>query len=695
MSSVASEREVAMNNYGPINPKFPYIWHGADYNPDQWRDTPEIWDEDMRLMTEAGCNTASVGIFSWTALEPEEGRYDFGWLDTIMDMLAQDGKFAVLATPSGARPAWLAQKYPEVLRVDSQGIKAKYGQRHNHCLTSPVYREKVREINGKLAERYQNHPALAAWHISNEYRGECHCELCQEAFREWLKKKYDHDLDRLNHAWWTGFWSHTYTDWAQIEAPSPIGDTSIHGLILDWKRFVTDQTVSFMQNEVEPLRRFTPDVPVTSNFMGLYTGLNYWKFTDVLDVASWDNYPAWHETGKETWRLAAETGFVHDIYRCLKGGKPFMMMESTPSLVNWRETNKLKRPGMHMLSSLQAVAHGADTVQYFQWRKGRGGVEKFHGAVVDHNGAEETRVFRDVAELGTLLKKLDSVAGTSVKPEVALVYDWENRWAIEGIQGWSGKAKDYFAACMKHYTEFWKRGISVDIIQMDCSFDGYKVVIVPMLYMIRPGVDGRLKEFVKRGGVVIGTYCTGVVDENDLCFLKGAPQKLQDLFGIWTEEVDCLYEGEHNRLKIRMFGKEAAEYRIDTICELIHERGAEVLGTYMNDFYAGMPAVTVNRYGDGKAYYIAADTEEAFMEDFYEGLIGGENISKNLDIHIPSGVTVQYRGDEKNDFYFLMNFNETECSVNLGNVQYTDMTGGAAVSGELLLKPYAVHVLRK
>ena len=302
--------------FDPIVPRFPCILHGGDYNPDQWRATKEIWLEDMRLARLARINTLSVGIFAWAALEPEEGRFDFSWLDEVMDLMAENGIAAVLATPSGARPAWLSRKYPEVLRVNEDRRRILHGVRHNHCYTSPVYREKVKNINTKLAERYKDHPALAVWHISNEYGGECHCELCQEAFRKWLKKRYG-SLDALNAAWWTAFWSHTYTDWSQIESPSSIGEVSVHGLTLDWKRFVTEQTADFMKAEMEPLRRLTPNVPCTANMMGLYDGLNYYRLSEEMDIASWDNYPIWRSDESDA-DTALLTSMVHDMNRRLK-----------------------------------------------------------------------------------------------------------------------------------------------------------------------------------------------------------------------------------------------------------------------------------------------------------------------------------------------------------------------------------------
>lgn len=686
------------NRYDPINPSYAKILHGGDYNPDQWAHTPEIWDEDMRLMNLAHCNTMSVGIFSWAALEPEEGRYDFSWLDTIMDKLAAEGARAVLATPSGARPAWMSQKYPEVLRVAPNRHRNLHGQRHNHCYTSPVYREKTRTINRMLAERYKDHPALLVWHISNEYGGECHCELCQAAFRDFLRKRYNNDIDALNQAWWTGFWAHTFNDFDQIESPAPHGESAVHGHNLDWKRFVTQQTLDFMRNEIAPLREVTPNVPVTTNMMGTYPGLDYWKLAPDLDVISWDSYPFWHTDAMKTWELGANVSFLHDINRSLKGGKPFMLMESTPSTQNWAKVNKVKRPGMHKLASLQAIAHGSDTVQYFQWRKSRGSCEKMHGAVVDHAGHENTRVFRDVAEVGMALEKLAPVVGTTVRPDVAIIYDWENRWAVDDVMGMRNGPgqKGYEETCKNHYQSFWKRGIPVDVIDADCDLSGYKLVVAPMLYMLKPGVAERLGAFAEAGGTLVTTYITGNVDQSDLCFLGGFPGPLRKVVGLWSEELDALYDTDSNGLRFEA-GNElglSGVFKAHTYCERIHPETARTVAVYTDDFYAGEPAMTVNDYGKGKAWYLAARTENALLDAFYDKLSADLCLLRALDTTLPEGVTAQLRTDGRDRFVFLMNFGEAAATVALPETA-TDMLTGEALSGEISLAPYAVRVLRR
>ena len=692
-----------IKKFKPVNEKVKGFLHGGDYNPDQWLDYPEILKKDVRLLKLAHCNCVSINIFGWSAIEPEEGKYTFEWLDKVMDDMAAAGVHVILSTPSGARPAWMSEKYPEVLRVWSDRRRILHGQRHNHCFTSPIYREKTSEINRILAERYKDHPALIMWHVSNEYGGECHCNLCQEAFREWLKVKYENDLEKLNKAWWTGFWSHKFTSWSQIESPAHHGEEFVHGHNLDWKRFATDQTIDFYKNEIAPIREITPNIPVTTNFMGdyprmsLFNGLDYWKFAKEVDVVSWDDYPAWHNNFEKTYDTAANVSFVHDVYRTLKGGQPFLIMESTPSLVNWHKVNKTKRPGMHLLSSLQGVAHGADSVQYFQWRKGRGASEKFHGAVVDHCGHENTRVFREVTEVGETLEKLTEILGTSVEPEVAIIYDWENRWAIDDCQALKNDNKGYFEAVEDYYKVFWRKGIPVDVVNMECDFSKYKLLVAPMLYMIRPGVAERITEFVKDGGTLVTTYFSGLVDENDLCFLGGFPGPLREVTGIWAEEIDTLYDSDVNYLEFKDSNELGAKgsYKLRDYCDVIHAETAEVLATYKNDYYAGMPALTVNNYGNGKAYYIAARTNNDFDTEFFTKIINDLEIKPVINTELPIGVTAQMRTDGENDYVFVMNFSEENNTVVLDDNKYVDMLTNEEVSGELKLNKYGVKVLKR
>ncbi len=678
-----------MKNHGPIVPKAPYLLHGADYNPEQWIDFDGVWEADMRLMKLSKCNVMSVGIFSWASYEPSEGEYDLDWMQRVLDMLHDNGVHAILATPSGAKPAWLAQTYPETRRVDAQGLRERHGGRHNHCLTSPVYRQKAALLNAKLAERFGTHPAVVMWHVSNEYGGECFCELCKARFREWLQERYG-SIDALNRAWWSSFWSHRFRRWEEIDSV----DGSMHGMKLDWQRFTTDQHVDFFLAESAPLRRITPQVPLTVNMMGTYPGIDYFKFAPHVDVISWDSYPGWHEHGSDA-EVGTYVGFVHDLNRSLKR-KPFMLMESTPAQQNWKTICRAKRPGMHLLSSLQAVAHGSDTVQYFQWRKSRGSCEKFHGAVVDHVGHENTRVFRDVTDVGVALTKLERVVGTCAAPEVAVLYDWENRWAIDAASGPRNKDKNYEATVVSHYREFWRRGIAVDVVNEDADFSGYRVLVAPMLYMLRPGVARRIAEFVRAGGTFVTTYLSGVVDESDLCFLGGVPgQELRQVLGIWVEETDVFFEHQSQALAAAADNAHGlvGEYSVRHYADVVHLEGARPLATYAKEFYVGGAGVTLNEFGSGRAYYVAARTEERFLSDFYASLATRLGLRRALESELPEGVSIVERRDEEKLFLFVMNFNAESTRVDLGSARFRSLLRGAPAGSTLELGGYGVEVL--
>ena len=653
------------------------IAHGGDYNPEQWLDRPDILQEDIRLMKLAGCDLMSVGIFAWSFLEPEEGQYDFDWLEGILDRLHGAGISVLLATPSGARPPWMSRRYPEVLRVNGDGVRALHGERQNHCFTSPVYRGFVRRMDRALAQRLGGHPAVVGWHVSNEYGGECHCELCQEAFRGWLRQRYG-SLEALNRAWWTGFWSKRYTDWDQLHSPCRRGEGSIHGLNLAWKRFVTHQTADFLRAEAEPLRKITPHLPIACNLMEMFGGLDYGELVREMDFAGIDSYPEWGAADAEMTALRAAFNF--DWMRTLKQ-KPFALMESAPSQVSWREVCKLKKPGMHTLACLQAVAHGADTVQYFQWRKSRGGAEKFHGAVVDHAGHEHTRTFREVAEVGRLLPRLKGAAGTLLQSPVALIFDTQNRWALEDCRG-PRADMGYADAVMEHYRALKRLGVNVDIPDQTRPVEGYRLVVAPMLYMLRPGMAQRLEAFVRGGGTLVCTCPTGWVDQDDLCFEGGFPGPLKDVLGIWIEETDALYDDERNGMRT----PEGKVFPCGALCDVIHPRGARVLATYDSDFYAGTPCVTENRLGEGRAFYIATRPGADFLDAFYARVMKSAGVAPLLP-HVPRGVQVTRRGD----MLFVMNFSRGPARVTLpGGV---DVLTGERTGGDTVLPEYGCRVV--
>ncbi|MBQ4563000.1 MAG: beta-galactosidase [Lachnospiraceae bacterium] len=667
---------------------FGQFLHGCDYNPEQWRMYPHVIEEDIAYMKKAHCNVVSLGIFAWALLEPAEGKYDFTFFDYVVERLTENGIKIILATPSAARPRWLAEKYPEVRRVAKSRHRELYNARHNYCYTSPVYREKVAQIDRLIAERYKDNKNIIMWHISNEIGGECHCELCQQAFREWLKEKYHHDLNELNHAWWASFWSHDVTDWDQIHSPTEDGegDRVMTGLYADWREFVSYQSTDFMRHEIEVVSRITPEIPVTTNFMGPYNYfIDYHYMKNFVDVISWDIYPEWHSARGNVLE-SYSAAFAHDLHRGFKQ-QPFLLMESTPSLTNWLPINKLKRPGMHKLSSLMAVAHGSDSVQYFQWRKGRGGSEKFHGAVIDHNGKAEGRVFEDVKQVGETLEKLQEIVGSKTVSKVALVYEYKNRWLLDNASGFQLEDKKYKRTCINHYKEFWKRGINVDVIGLNVDLSGYEVLILPMLYSMSEQEIDKVERFVASGGTVIATYVTGYADEHDLCYLGGFPGgKLKDVFGLTADEIDSLYETDSNR--VELWGK---TYKAVDYCELITSHEAQVLGQYTEDFYRGYPAVLKNEYQKGTAYYIGFRDTGEFLADFYANIITEHDLG---GYDLPEGVTVHTRQNENWLYTFVENYSDEEQTVELAG-EYEDMETGEVVCCPVKVEGFGIRILKR
>ena len=681
-----------------------HMLYGADYNPEQWLAYPEVLEADVKMMQQAHCNVMSVGIFSWAKLEPEEGKFDFTWMDEVLDRLHAHGVKVFLATPSGARPVWLAQKYPEVLRVNERREKQLFGARHNHCMTSPIYREKVALIDSKLAERYGHHPAVLGWHLSNEYGGQCHCPLCQQKFRHFLQKKYG-TLEKLNEQWWNTFWSHTMFSWEQIESPSPIGENAVHGLNLDWMRFSSANALDFCRFERDVVKKANPDLPVTTNFMEFFRDYDYFEWASSLDFISWDSYPQWNVFDDPDY-IASYAAMNHDLMRSLKGGQPFVLMESTPSCTNWRPLSVLKRPGMNIVSSLQAVAHGADSVQYFQWRKSRGSSEKFHGAVVDHVGHIDTRVGREVQELGSILSRLGAICGAAVDAKVALVFDTPNRWAIEDAQGPRNQGVNYLETCLDYYRPLFKRGIAIDVIDETCPLDKYEMVIAPLSYMLREGYADKVKHFVSKGGTYIASCWSGIVNENDQCFLGGFPGPLREVMGIWEEEIDSLPEGKQVKVQLNPngldYGFVNGSYYGRELCGLAHaESGTEVLLSYASEFYHDYPVITRHQYRHGQAYYVATRLDAAAMDAFL-GLVAQKLKLKNAlnekAYLLPPGLNIASRVQEKERFIFINNYDTQEHFIKLNSV-FEDMLPapgkGKNLAGVITIGPMSSRVLRQ
>lgn len=662
------------------------IYYGGDYNPDQWDEATVA--EDMRLFKKAGINLLTLPVFSWAKLEPDEGVYNFEWLDKIIDQIWANGIYVCLATPTTAQPAWLSTRYPEVLPVDIQGRKRTHGMRVFFCVNSLKYRERAAAIAEQFAMRYAHHPALAMWHISNEYGTYCYCPTCQAKFRLWLRRRYG-SVEELNKRWHTTFWGRIVTSFEEVTLPTELNDDYRFNpaIQLDYMRFVTDSTAECFMNEYRVLKKYNPEIPIQTNMSGYIKKLDQFEMTKHLDVVGWDNYP---------WPTDPPyfVAMKHDIMRGLKGGQSYVLTEQSPNQQNWQPYNKLKRPGEVRLLSYQAMAHGADTCLFFQMRQSIAGQEKFHGAIITHAGHENTRVFRESERLGHELEAIgDAFLGARTPAKVGMLFDWNNWWALELASGPS-KDMDYLKTFSKYYQALYRRNIPVDILNPSASFDGYDLIVAPMLYMTKEGVGPRLTEFVRRGGRLVTTVMSGLVDENDRCVFGEYPGQLRDVLGIWVEEVDALRPDETNRMLANgAMTLPKQEYSCHFLCDLLHTRGAQTLAVYGEDFYEGMPCVTRNHYGEGFAYYIGTEPEDEFLYDFMGQVCGECGLTGVYPA--TDGVEITRRVGEKGATVFVLNHNKQEAWVDFGMDRFTDYRTGEKMSGRVNIEGRDVFVLKE
>ncbi|MDI3406345.1 beta-galactosidase [Streptomyces cavernicola] len=572
------------------------IAYGGDYNPEQWG--PETHAEDAELMRAAGVNLTTVGIFSWAKSEPAPGAYDFGWLDAHLDRLADAGVAVCLATMTASPPPWLARLHPETLPVMADGTRLHPGSRQHWCPSSPVFRQYAVRLVEQLAKRYADHPALALWHIGNEFgchiSRHCHCEVSTAAFRRWLRARYG-TLDALNSAWSTDFWSQRYGDWEEIHTPRTAPSFRNPTQRLDYLRFSSDELLDCYRAEKAVLDAVTPGIPVTTNFVPLAPTLDLFKWAREMDVVSYDSYPDPHDPDS-----VHEAAFGYDVMRGLRDGQPWLLMEHAPGAVNWRTRNGRKPRGRMRLDSWQAVAHGADSALFFQWRQSRGGAEKFHSAMVPHGG-RETRMFREVTELGTELADHPALLGSvPERAESALLLDWPNWWALEQDAHPSADAAMLDAA-HAHHRPLYDASVPCDVVPVDRDWSPYKLLLVPNLYSVTQETADRLSAYVAAGGTLLMSYFSGITDEYDRVHLGGYPGPFRELLGLSVEEFDPLPEGGTLRFGGGGEGTLWSE-------ELTLEGAAPIL-TYAD----GRPAVTRNAHGAGHAWYLGTRPDPVTM----------------------------------------------------------------------------------
>ncbi|MDJ1134566.1 beta-galactosidase [Streptomyces iconiensis] len=627
------------------------IHFGADYNPEHWPE--EVWTEDIRLMKEAGVTMVTAGIFSWGLVESRPGEYDFGWFDRVMDHLAEAGIRVCLATMTASPPPWLSERHPESLPVGADGVTKWPGSRQHYCPSSPVYRTHAVRLVERLATRYAEHPALDTWHIGNEYgcsNPVCYCEVSAEDFRRWLRERYG-TVEALNTAWSTTFWSQRYDTFAQVLPPRTTPTHPNPAQVLDYARFSDDALLQCYLAEKEVLRRITPELPITTNHMPHHKPVDPFAWAPHEDVQSLDFYQEPFDAGTHIDAAAA-----FDVTRSAGHGRPWMLMEQAPSAVNWRARNGPKPFGKMRLWSWQAVAQGADAVLYFQWRQSRGGAEKFHSAMVPHGGTD-TRIFREVSELGRELAAVPQIAGSRPAPGVALVVDWNSWWALE--QGsHPTSALSHKETLLRHYAPLFEAGVPCDVVPPDRDLSGYKLVVVPNLYLMSEATADRLTAYVRGGGHLFVSYFTGISDDCDRVHLGGYPAPLREVLGLRVEEFWPLDEGQ----RVSLRGEITASG--DSWSEAIDLEGAATVAEFGDGELAGRPALTRHTYGDGVAWYAGTRLEPTAMRALMDRVRGDAGAAPVIE-GLPAGVQATVREGAAGRFLFLLNHGETTAEIAL------------------------------
>jgi beta-galactosidase len=657
---------------------------GVDYYPEHWPE--ERWETDAGLMREAGMNVIRLAEFAWVKMEPKQDVFDFDWLDRAIEIFHKKGISVLLGTPTASPPPWLAHKNPDILRVREDGLRVGYGSRRKNCPSHPLYRERSRSITTAMAEHFAGNPAVIGWQTDNEFGDRCYCDICRKEFQTWLQQRYG-TLDELNTRWGTVFWSHTYSDWEQISLPlSTLGAPPNPSLALDFKRFVSCAYERFQQEQIDILRATCPNHFITHDLMGFgYDGLDYFDLTKPLDFVSWNNYPIgfWHKLPYSP----SSPALSHDAMRGIKN-KNFWVMEHQAGPTGWQVVSPAPRPGVLRLWAYQSIAHGADGIVFFRWRTARFGAEQYWHGVLEHDGRAGRR-YTELQQVGMELKRVgEKFFEAETRSRVAIIQSYDSRFAFQ-VQGNSDEF-GYEKHIAQIYDVLWKRNLSVDVVSAMDDLSKYDLVIAPTLHVLTDAIAANLQSYVKAGGTLVVTPRTGVKDIDNVVVNQPLPGLLAELCGVIVEEYDAITPTISQAITFDVDGLAGQTLPVQIWCDILAPHGAEVIAHYAQDYYAGKPAVTLNKFGQGQAIYLGAIGTDSFYETILGWLLKQNNIQS--DIEAPAGVEITKRFQDNQTIYFILNFNSSSQSINLP-VAYDNLLNNTIVSGTVQVDANDVLIL--
>lgn len=652
------------------------IQFGVDYYPEHW--PRERWEKDASLMQEMGIQVVRMGEFSWHKMEPEMGKFDFKWLSDAVELLGQYGIYTILGTPTAAPPAWIIERNPEILPVDSNGQRKSFGGRHHDCQSNITYREHIRRLVTAMAEYFKDQPYVIGWQIDNElgnsHEDLCMCDSCKKAFQKWLQNKY-HTIENLNTEWGTGFWSQDYDRFEQIPVPRKTPTVHNPSLLLDFKRFCSDLIIDFQNFQIDLIRQIAPQQKITHNLMGFYDKTNYYKLAQRLDFASNDQYPTGYyfdPPGESPYQIAA----CMDLIRSIKK-QNFWMMEMEAGPTGGGIIGANPRPGQNRLWTTQSVAHGADTVIYFRWRTCLFGTEQFWHGILPHNGVPQRRYEEIKSTIQELRPVMEDVHGITMKANVGIVFSYDEDWALKNQP--QNPDLNYVRQIQKYYEYFYDRNIPIDFLAPEDDLSSYKIVIAPLLYLMTRKLEEKLIQYTKNGGILVLTMRTGVMDYNNKCMSEyPLPGRLGEILGLEVEEYDSLYHK-----KICLCTPDGKKVTAKSWCDIIKLRGAESFMNYASEYYEGRPAVTKNYFKRGVAWYIGTDPEDEARTLIMDAVLksaGMNNVKKE-------SVEMIMRKGRQNDYLFVMNHSEER--------QYVTIEDGWLEVKQIGLEPYGVVILKK